>query len=249
MRRGIAEWVLKRAAGAERGTAAYGDLTEMATTRGRIWFVGEYIRTLIRLGWRTPVAFACGIAAFRLLASLIEFWLKHMPGAWRDHLGPLLVSVGPALAVATATLWVGVPYLMVRYGVRDRMVQLAFVLLVLDTVAFLYIPWLSLACAAAAAIVPVASLCSRTWRKAAIVLVPSVVAGAATFACAAGAVALATQYVLQHIHPGRLIYHSPVLGIAMNAALLSAMLVISWACSRMRRRLLPNGVVTRAADA
>jgi len=85
-RAGIAEWLLKRAAGAERGAAIYGDLAEMGATRGRRWFPAEYLRTLVRLGWRTPVAFACGFAAFQLLASLMEFWLKHMPGAWRDQL-------------------------------------------------------------------------------------------------------------------------------------------------------------------
>ncbi len=248
-RAGFAEWVLKRAGGAERGTAIYGDLAEMCATRGRGWFAVEYLRTLIRLGWRTQVAFACGFAAFQLLASLMEFWLKQMPGAWRDHLGPILFSVGPALAAATVTLWIGVPYLIVRYGVRDRMVQLALVLLVLDTTAFLYIPALSFGCGVAAAILPVASLCSRKWRKAAIVLVPILLGGAATFACAWGAIALCTEYMLQHIHPGTLIYRSPAPGIAMNTAVLIAMLVISWVCSLMRGWLQHARIATGVANA
>ena len=248
-RRPLAEFVLAFFAGQERAASIYGDLAEMGATRGRGWFAAEYLRTLVRLGWRKPVAFAGGFAAFQLLVSLMEFWLKHMPGAWRDHLGPILFSVGPALTAATVTLWIGVPYLIVRYGARDRMVHLALVLLALDTTAFLYIPRLSFACAVAAAILPVASLCSRTWRKAAIILVPILLGGAATFACALAAIALMTQYTMQHLHPGRLIYHSRVPGIAMNAAVLIAMLVISWGCSRMRRWMLPTASTAGVSNA
>jgi len=248
-RAGFAEWLLKRAAGAERGRAVYGDLIEMAATHSRLWFAAEYLRALIRLGWRTPVAFTCGFAAFQLLGSLMGFWLTHMPGAWRDHLLPLLASVGPALAAVTVALWIGIPFLIVRYGARDRMVHLALVLLALDTAAFLYIPWLSFACAIAAAILPVASLCSRTWRKAAIILVPVLLGGAATFACALAAIALMTQYAMQHLHPGLLIYHSPIPGIAMNGAVLIAMLAIAWGCSLMRRWMLPTAIAAGVPNA
>ncbi|HXE06857.1 MAG TPA: hypothetical protein VN612_03095 [Acidobacteriaceae bacterium] len=248
-KRPFAETVLAIFAGRERATAIYGDLAEMAATRGWVWFVGEYLRALVRLGWRTPVAFACSFAAFQLLASGMEFWLRHMPGAWRDHLMPLLISAGPGLTAVTVTLWVGVPYLIVRFGVRDRIVQLASALLVLNTAAFLYVPWLSFACAVTAVVLVVVSFYFRTWRKTALVLVPIVMAGAAAFACALAAIALATQYTMQHLHPGRLIYYSPVPRIAMNGAVLIAMLTISWGCSLLRRWILPTTPAHGGANA
>lgn len=59
----LAEWILKRAAGSERGGAIYGDLVELAASRGRAWFWAAYVRTLIALIWRTQIAFVIASAA------------------------------------------------------------------------------------------------------------------------------------------------------------------------------------------
>ncbi len=60
----IVEWLLARVTDPTRAAAMLGDLTEMAATRSRLWFLTEYIRTLISLGWRTGgsafiLAFVC----------------------------------------------------------------------------------------------------------------------------------------------------------------------------------------------
>ena len=38
-----AEWLLARLTEPERAAAIYGDLTEMAATRGRLWFAAAYL--------------------------------------------------------------------------------------------------------------------------------------------------------------------------------------------------------------
>ncbi len=45
-----AEWLLARLTEPERAAAIYGDLTEMAATRSRLWFWTNYFRALISLG-------------------------------------------------------------------------------------------------------------------------------------------------------------------------------------------------------
>jgi hypothetical protein len=45
----FAETVLALFAGRERGTAIYGDLAELGTGRGRVWFAAAYLRTLVAL--------------------------------------------------------------------------------------------------------------------------------------------------------------------------------------------------------
>ena len=47
------EWLLARIAGPNRAAAIMGDLVELSSTRGRLWFWTAYARTLISLGWRT----------------------------------------------------------------------------------------------------------------------------------------------------------------------------------------------------
>jgi hypothetical protein len=65
-----------------------GDLLEISATRGRHWFWIAYSRTLISLGWRTPVAFVGAIVGVRFMygtgaAVLMLFVLASAPLAAR----------------------------------------------------------------------------------------------------------------------------------------------------------------------
>ena len=50
------EALLALIAGPARAAAILGDLTEMAATRGRLWFYAAYARTLFSLTWRIVLA-------------------------------------------------------------------------------------------------------------------------------------------------------------------------------------------------
>src|ERR1019366_8492863 len=71
----IAEWLLARVTDPTRAAAILGDLTEMAATRGRLWFWTAYARTLITLGWRAPVAFVFAMASMRFIFGTVFPWL------------------------------------------------------------------------------------------------------------------------------------------------------------------------------
>ena len=76
------EWLLARLTTPTRAAAIMGDLDELAATRARLWFWIAYTRTLISLGWRTPVAFLCAYACTR------SYWLltaMHTSMNWLLH--------------------------------------------------------------------------------------------------------------------------------------------------------------------
>ena len=58
----LSEALLARLTDPTRAAAIYGDLVELAASRGRAWFWLAYLRTLATLLWRTPTAFGRGIA-------------------------------------------------------------------------------------------------------------------------------------------------------------------------------------------
>ena len=174
---GLAEWFLKRAAGTERGTAIYGDLVELATTRSRAWFWLAYARTLLSFTWRTLIAFAITTYAylrFRAITAAILSsmdWLfrwvpvagnRYEPPLWWWHLTPLIVLLFglPLLA----------PFFLVRFGWRDRLTQLASVFLLLSLArysdrALVFIPVPAITAAAI-----VVALCLHQWRRPMLVL-------------------------------------------------------------------------------
>jgi hypothetical protein len=193
----IAEWLLARIVGSERAAAIYGDLEELAATRGSLWFWTAYARTLVTLGWRTPVAFLLAyafstwvaIGAFPTVHSVLRsfyrnvrnkphqaFWnvfdrtIHHTTAHfWQIPLGDSLIA-----------LWFILPFVLVRFGLRDRLTQLA------SAIFLLTIPYFSLDMAAVnftgfvIASILLVALSLRTWRRPMIVLAASVVPIAAT---------------------------------------------------------------------
>jgi hypothetical protein len=167
-----AEFVLALIAGHDRAAAILGDLTEMAQTRGRLWFFAAYLRTLFTFTWRIVLAFFCGSTAL-IGISVFPLWFHRASEEWRfgSHLlnlgGPLLLDVVVSLGFA-------VPYCLVRYGVRDRLAKLGLVLLLFSTLAYL-LPWLSLAFI----VITAAAIVSRSWRKPMIAIAAIIATGSA----------------------------------------------------------------------
>ena len=166
----LPESILALFASPTRAAAMMGDLTEMARTRGRGWFVAAYTRTLLALTWRIVLALFVADIGRQLIFDLFHLYIGHTPAAWRNATGSwldLLNSSGPLLACIMSTLWFALPFAAVRYGVRDRFVQLTFAIAVGTTVAFLAIPFASLLVASATLALAAAAFLSPRLAQAA----------------------------------------------------------------------------------
>src|ERR1035441_9864840 len=228
-----AESLLALFAGSDRAAAILGDLTEMAATRGRLWFVAAYARTLVSFTWRIVLALFVADIGRQMIFDLFHLYIGHTPVAWRNATGSwldLLNSSGPLLACIMSTLWFVLPFAVIRYGRRDRFVQLTFAVAVGTTLAFLCIPWASLACAAATLVLAAAAFTSSTWRKPLEVLLWTGAAGILTIAAATEG-RMRIPLLLAHGHT--------LLGRNASALLFqAALLAVAFVCSRLHRWLL-----------
>jgi hypothetical protein len=227
-----AESLLALFAGSDRAAAILGDLTEMAATRGRLWFVAAYARTLVSFTWRIVLALFVADIGRQMIFDLFHLYIGHTPAAWRNATGSwldLLNSSGPLLACIMSTLWFVLPFAVIRYGVRDRFVRLTAAVAVGTTLAFLCIPWASLACAAATLVLATAAFTSSTWRKPLEVLLWTGAAGVLTIA-AADAFRLGF-----HPQPG---IERTLASYAQILTFQGSLLVAAFVCSRLHRWLL-----------
>ena len=192
-RAGIAEWLLKRAAGAERGRAVYGDLIEMAATRGRFWFWFAYARTLFTFTWRTPVAVVAGIVAVKYLRSrvaggLLGAYYIH-PNYGRIYEDRMLVHRHPYLSHisltvssgAVSVLWIVLPYVAIRFGLRNRLTYLAAALFLLGLPVYTFHPQIVFVTGVASALIVVAAIASAEWRRQMIFLIANYPVGLIVF--------------------------------------------------------------------
>src|SRR6266702_1495864 len=158
-----------------------GDLTEMAASQSRLWFWTAYVRTLISLGWRTPVAFVVGCASltalYRLWGFYLGFYFRHIQFASRASAHPYLHEAVFYLALQ---LWFLVPFAIARYGFGDRLVRLGLPALLMTTGAMLRVPLLSPFLATAGIVAVAASLAYTGTRRSAVALVATTVVGAIT---------------------------------------------------------------------
>jgi hypothetical protein len=227
-----AEALLALIAGPARAAAILGDLTEMAATRGGLWFFAAYARTLVALTWRIVLALLVADIGRELMFNLANLYFHVTPPTWRTTDAPhLLGSMGPLMACIMSTLWFALPFAAVRYGVRDRFVRLTFALALGSTVAFLFIPWASLLCAAATVALAFTALFSRTWRKPLEVL--AWISGAGLLMIGA------SDAVRLRVIPTLLAHSHNLMARNANAVLFQAgLLVLAFVCSRLHRLLL-----------
>jgi hypothetical protein len=234
-----AEWLLARVAGpdlcAARAAAIYGDLLEISATRGRLWFWTSYIRTLVTLGWRAPVAFLLALASVRSMCLIYPMWvqyeLRHLTSERQVgmFLGQLAVVSGPLLNAIAMCLWFALPYVWMRFGLRDRLTQFACVLFLCTLPVPSLRVWLIDVSSIITLLVLVAALFSSLWRRPLIVL-------ALTFATAIAAIITCFRVLAMNEHQA---FHSfsPARGIgwlAVSFALALAAVV----CSLLHQRLL-----------
>jgi hypothetical protein len=181
-----AEWLLARITAPDRATVILGDLTEMAATRSRLWFVAAYLRTLAALGWRSPVAVVAAVVSSKYLRSILarlfsprvlnlNDWLlaeRH------SHLGYFSWTVSWA---ALLFLWIAFPYVAIRFGLRNRLTYLAGTLLLLAMPMYTFRPQVYHLTGLACAVIVVAALASAAWRRQMIFLIGNCAAAYCVF--------------------------------------------------------------------
>ena len=177
--RNLAESLLARAIGPTRARAVFGDLLELAATRGRLWYIATYLRTLIAFTWRTPAAFLIAFITFYVLYRSNVTWYFFGRGA------PLMLRhpyIAATLFNVILQLWFLVPFAAVRYGVRDRFVQLAFAASLIASCACgcIAVAGLSVVLTVLTLLAIAALLVSARWRGALMALSATIAVGVVT---------------------------------------------------------------------
>jgi hypothetical protein len=215
-----------------------GDLTEMAATRGRLWFFAAYARTLFSLTWRIVLALFVADVGRQLAFDTFHLYLRHTPAAWRANTGSfvdVLNSSGPLLACIMSTLWFALFFALVRYGRRDAFVRLTALVTAGAFVAFLAIPWVSLAAAAATLTLVCAAFLSKRWRKPFEVLAWT---GAAGLLALAAFTILSRQFLLQHPAIFRSLGNHSLVFDALVYSFQGSLLLVAIVCSRLHGLLI-----------
>jgi hypothetical protein len=238
------ESLLALFAGRARAAAIVGDLTEMAAVRGRLWFTAAYLRTLFSLTWRILLALVVATISRQIIVNSSHIYISHTIAAWYTSNNPLH-SMGGVLYCMMTTFWFVLPFAAVRYGMRDRFVQLTFAVAVGTTLAFFVVAWASLLCVAATIALAAVVFTSSPWRKPLAVLLCTV---AALFLTIPPVNAVDT--VIFSYDPagsvGRTFHH-----YGPMVAFRGSLLVVAFVCSRMHTRLLsprfPGGIHVKPA--
>ena len=228
------EWLLARLTTSDRAATIYGDLVELASTRGRLWFWLAYTRTLLALTWRGPVALVCALVSMRFALRIILRLANLMPYHLSDaglfgeedvRLSQILWNVP---LVMSQCLAFAVPFALVRFGRRDHLTRLGG-LLILVTIP-VYAPITSVRDMSAVWTVFAFALAfgSPLWRRSAVVL---------TATCLT---AVVTMFV--SIHSLVSILHRNFFTLSANTRFTCDILGVALAvivCSRLHARLLP----------
>jgi hypothetical protein len=254
-----AEWLLARLTDPTRAAALYGDLIELSSTRGRLWFFAAYLRTVGSLCWRPYAAFLVGYLCF--LVASVTFqrpWVgpgarlqSHLIAMLQQGAVPLLSLLpfaverlffpiaGPLLVGITVPLRFVFPYAAVRYGVLDRFVQLAGATFLITTLVLIYPPVLSPLLAIALVLGFAAALILPRWRGSIIVLASTLAAGLVAIVGLFGVVTIGTAYLMEpHI-----LHKSEIpSGTVSFVALFVPAVVCSWLHRRLLSPRLAGGV-------
>jgi hypothetical protein len=218
------EWLLARFIGNDRASVILGDLLEMKATRGSLWFWTAYIRTLISLGWRTPVALVLAVVSINYVRPWLLRRLVRLVSLLIGN-SITLASLGErsffhsacwTLALQTAfPLWIVMPYVAIRFGLRNRLTYLAFGLFLVSVPVYGLLPRAVDSAGVLTAFVTVAAFALPLWRRPMVFL----------------AINCAIQYLISTVsytmyQHGVYYYNKPLLGMRIDAPVQIAVMVI-----------------------
>lgn len=168
-----AEWFLSQDIGRDRAAAIMGDLEELAQTRGRLWFWTAYVRAIISLGWRTGgSAFILAFVCLRLMFGTVIPWLMvHRtpslsdPGLFGENTSGARMLCWNLSLVTAQFLCFAMPFVLVRFGLRDRLTRLACALFLVALPVFSLRPWLMDLSSLLILLIFATALVAPPWRK------------------------------------------------------------------------------------
>ena len=245
----VAEWLVSRWTDKRRAASMVGDLVELESQKGPLWFWLSIARIVVSLAWRPVLGW---LAAFYVGGWSSFAFMMATHGIHAQHRPPEYpwMPIFDALAHAGALLWVMVVYTAVRYGPRDRATQLSLAL-ACSTAGVIYLWWQPLAlavCLAVAAAALLVSLLRRGYRSAGVV-----VAVAVTCGFTGGSLwELAEAMFLRVLFPPHVNLQDPRRLFITSFGTLALMAMLAWfitaACSRMHRWLMPSEQTDLALD-
>jgi len=234
------EWLLARIAGRERAAAIMGDLEELAATRSRLWFWTAYARTLVTLGWRTPVAFVVAMVSMRFLfRTIILLLMIHRTSHLRDvSLSDVLsthtrIVLYNCLITAARFLSFALPFVVVRFGLRNRLTQLTCALLLIAMPVYTLRPLVMDLSGILMVTAIVAALLIPLWRR------PMIVLAATSITAVASSFLFFFLWEVAHVYhdhiPLRYLYRFQVI---FNIYDMTAFILAASVCLYLYRRLL-----------
>jgi len=238
----VAEWIVARFTTRKRAASIVGDLLELQSQKGPLWFWLSLARVALALAWR------------RQLASVAAF----MFGAWACAGLQVTESMGTGALVSGQLpwmnlfwtllyiLWFVAVYTTIRYGLRDRVAQLALALTLVTIPVVRYGPQRGIltACTGLSLCIVLASLLTRERRRAALVPLGVAVVG---FGAGMPAMYLADQYrrfivpmprTVAEIQQG--VQAHPSIAWMYLSMILATVWMMAAACSRIHDRLMRN---------
>jgi len=173
-----AEWILCRVTSHERAASIVGDLVEIEEQKGLLWFWLSVAGVVFSLVWRQPLAF---VAAFYAGAWTFFGFQMAIMGINAQHRPPEYpwMPVFTVLIFAGSMLCAVSLYAAIRYGVQDKVTQIAFAWTSLVT-SVIYLWWQPVVlglCITAALLIVSVSIFNSKLRKEALVVLVSVVIG------------------------------------------------------------------------
>ncbi len=122
----IAEWLLARFMGRKQAASIVGDLLELKQLKGNLWFWYSLVGVVIVLFWRRPLAFVAAlIFGFMAFAGLQATDIMGIPPLLSGNYNYPWMNL---CWVLFAILLFVLTYATIRYGLRDRVTQLALAL-------------------------------------------------------------------------------------------------------------------------
>ena len=238
----IAEWIIGRFTVKNRAASIVGDLVELKTQKGSLWFWLSVVGVVLSLTWRQLAAVIAALVAAYWVDIALNIAYSRSPFA-SPHT-PLLSPWEPVFWVLTIGCllgWMALFYAVIRYGFSDELTQFTLVWTAITT-AVCYgwrQPIVLTLCIILTVCTIAACIVWAKWRRAALTLFVSMFAGFVCFPIF-GYVAFWYHGYVFHRGMGHQelvrAHHSLLLVMYLTNLMCTAIAAI--VCSRMHRRVV-----------
>jgi hypothetical protein len=135
----IVEWIVGRFTNQSRSASMIGDLVELKPQKGSLWFWWSLVGVVLSLTWRRPIAFVAAVFAGSVGSGVLWIAILRMHGQpLPEHRWMFALSM---LCRIGSVLFIVLMYAAIRYGLRDKLTQLALAFASVITAAVIYCWW------------------------------------------------------------------------------------------------------------